>query len=91
MSKSTRFLSLSGLSGVIAGIAALGGAWATYQYLGNNFSLPKSVVGADNSDLIQFLLIDAALVLAVAIGFGSIFTLRKAKNNGQSVFDASGR
>ncbi len=91
MSKSTRFLSLSGLSGVIAGIAALGGAWATYHYLGNSFSFPKYYAEVNSSELIRFLLIVAAAVLAVAIGFGSIFTLRKAKRNGQSVFDASGR
>jgi hypothetical protein len=33
MKKSTRFLSLSGLSGVFAGIFALGGAVVAYLYL----------------------------------------------------------
>jgi predicted lysophospholipase L1 biosynthesis ABC-type transport system permease subunit len=91
MSKSTRFLSLSGLSGVVAGIAALGGAWAAYKYLDSSFSLPMYISGADYKALIQFLLIDAAIVLIVAIGFGSIFTLRKAKSKGQSIFDPAGR
>ena len=33
MKKSTRFLSLSGLSGVFAGIFALGGAYLAHLYL----------------------------------------------------------
>lgn len=91
MSKSTRFISLSGLSGVVAGIAALIGAWAAFQYFDYQFSIPARFQGVQTSELIQFLIIDALLVLIVAVGFGSIFTIRKAKKNGDSVLNNVGK
>ncbi|MCR9171049.1 MAG: hypothetical protein NXI10_01040 [bacterium] len=89
MNKSTRFLSLSGLSGVVAGVAAIGGAWAAYDYLGKH-AIGLNVYTTDRADMIQFFLLDAFIVLAVAVGFGSIFTIRKARKNGQSVFNKMG-
>lgn len=97
MDKSTRFISLSGLSGVVAGIAALAGAWLAYRYFGYNHYYPDMAEylfrqdGVLTQDTLQFLLLDAAGVLAVAIGFGSIFTFRKARKEGQHVWDRSGR
>lgn len=91
MNKSTRFLSLSGLSGVVAGIAALGGAWAAYNYIGKHAYLQGRYYIYDPTDVAEFLIIDALIVLVVAIGFGGIFTIRKARKNGQSVFNKTGR
>ncbi|XOV66064.1 MAG: hypothetical protein ACFHU9_10550 [Fluviicola sp.] len=91
MNKSTRFLSLSGLSGVVAGLAALGGAFAAYRYFGYQFHLPLYSYLGDTSELIQFLLLNATLVLSIAIGFGGIFTIRKARKNGDKVLNASGK
>lgn len=89
MNKSTRFLSLSGLSGVVAGFAALGGAWAAYDYLAKQ-AYGFDLYIADRSNIIQFLIVDAIIVLLVAIGFGSIFTIRKAKKNGQRMLNKMG-
>ena len=36
MERSSKFLSLSGLAGIMAGIYALAGAWIAYHYLGFN-------------------------------------------------------
>ena len=91
MSKSTRFLSLSGISGIVAGFAALGGAAAVYKFLGTHYYLPEPSKGITNEAIIQFLIFDAIAVLTVAIGFGGFFTYRKAKKNGQSVFNSLGK
>lgn len=89
MNKSTRFLSLSGLSGVVAGIAALGGAWAAHEYLSSRVFV-NYLYNGTQAEVIQFLALDAFLVLIVAIGFGSLFTIRKAKKNGQRMFNKMG-
>ncbi|MFK7786128.1 MAG: hypothetical protein AB8B56_13485 [Crocinitomicaceae bacterium] len=97
MDKSTRFISLSGLSGVVAGFAALIGAWFAYRYFGYNYYYADMATyifrqdGVIEADTLKFLLLNGTCVLAVAIGFGSIFTFRKAKKKGQSVWDRSGR
>jgi predicted lysophospholipase L1 biosynthesis ABC-type transport system permease subunit len=81
MMRSSRFISLSGLSGVIAGLAALFGAAAAYYYL--ELSQPlvsrySSVYDSSSliwtSDAFWFCLVDAGLVLAVSLIAGIILT-----------------
>jgi hypothetical protein len=48
MNRSSRFLSLSGLSGVCAGLFALAGAGAAYFYLGGNLFFGLSVISNKN-------------------------------------------
>ncbi len=91
MERSSKFLSLSGLSGVSAGLAALVGVGIAYLRLHSSELL--SYGGADGlptdsrADLVQFLLTDAALVLVLAIGLGIFFTVRKARRQGLSVWN----
>jgi hypothetical protein len=87
MNKSSRFISLSGLSGILAGIYALVGATIAYYIVQN------SVRG--------YLILDgnvfricAAILVAVAIlsvGTGIILTTRKAKKNGEKIWDSSSK
>lgn len=104
MDRSTRFLSLSGLSGVIAGVAALVGAYlaqehhkALYwagrgQLLGSlREYLPSQWLTAGFSEHVRFLIIDGLVVLAVALLGALWFTLRRSKRTGQSLWDASAR
>jgi hypothetical protein len=90
MERSSRFISLSGLSGVLAGLYALLGALAAYYYLYVNpqghsdpdlgGGSPLTVIGAD-----------AIIVLILAVGTGILLTTRKAKKDGNSLFDAAAR
>ncbi len=96
MEKSSRFLSLSGLSGVFAGIFALIGAVVAFVRL--NFSLWEPSYysyaysnGRLNREFIQFILTDALLVLAGALAAGYFFTARKAKKQGQSMWGLTAR
>lgn len=89
MKKSTRFLSLSGLSGVFAGIFALAGAVVGYLYLNSiyeNWVKGNLEVLNRNEIYMNFILI-AAVVLVLSISTAYFFSNRKAKRAGQSLFD----
>jgi hypothetical protein len=93
MEKSSKFISLSGLSGVFAGIFALIGFFAAIFYLNHEFSA-KSYYdyaylsdGTINFNFISFFVVDALVVLLLSLTFGSYFTIKKAKKNKQSIWD----
>ncbi|RTY91736.1 hypothetical protein EKL32_18735 [Flavobacterium sp. GSN2] len=80
MERSSRFISLSGLSGVFAGLFALAGSFYVYQLFKNN-----GIEYFDGSqkmysyDLITELVFIALVILILALGSGMFFTLRKSK------------
>ncbi|MFI5171134.1 MAG: hypothetical protein ACHQFW_02030 [Chitinophagales bacterium] len=82
MEKSSRFLSLSGLSGVSAGIVALAGAIMAWWYIKNNLGSSmysmRNITTIELKDLV-FLLLDAAIVLVLAVALAIYFALRKAR------------
>ncbi len=98
MDRSTRFLSLSGLSGVIAGIAAIIGALlAKEHYLAlcwddriQRSALASSLdIAGGWNEHSWFLLVDGAVVLLVAISGALWFTWRRGLRTGQGIWDAS--
>lgn len=92
MERSSRFISLSGMSGVMAGIYALAGAGAAYYYLRAKGS--ESTFDAYNPsrpDILLFLAIDAVLVLTLAVGTGIFLTTRRARSDGNSLFDSAAK
>ena len=94
MERSSRFISLSGWSGVAAGLCALIGAGIAYQWLAGNYSdynSRGSYAGSDFQDLKTRLLILAATVLAAALVSSFYFTWRRAKHDNQSVWNFTSR
>ena len=88
MEESTRFLSLSGLSGVFAGIVAIIGALVVYLFFMDNGSINYTDYLAGISAHDDFstgwpLIIDAFGVLLLAIAFALIFSIKKAKRDGK--------
>src|SRR6476469_7361511 len=81
MNRSSRFLSLSGLSGIAAGFWALVGAWVAGRRIGsyydeynlNGYSLSEFIL------LKQHLLLLAAAVLGLAMASAFFFTWRRAR------------
>ena len=65
MEESTRFLSLSGLSGVIAGTAALAGALLAWLFIDDTWSLAGV----------------AAVVLVISLTFAYFLSIKKAKRD----------
>jgi hypothetical protein len=100
MERSSRFIGLSGLSGVAAGVCALIGATVAYMYLGTQpFELDHQYayyVRALTSNqwglhYRLFFIMDALLTAAAAVGFGIYFTTRRARLKGQSIWDSTAR
>lgn len=90
MEKSTRFISLSGLSGVGAGVAALLGAGIIYVSSGMRFSGYHHVRSEYMGYSYLYFEVAVALgVLALALLSGYIFTARRAKRKGQNLFNKS--
>ena len=96
MERSSRFISLSGMSGVFAGFFALAGAAAFHIFLNQRLSygyhsmasrLPIEV----NLDFLFFCALDALVVLTLSIGFGVFFTTKKAKSDGLKIWDRNAR
>lgn len=97
MERSSRFISLSGLSGVFAGIFALLGAAAAYIHLNISISTPGyyqyavNENGNSNLDFYVFFFTDAICVLVASLAIGTILTIRKAKEKELPVWDATAK
>lgn len=96
MSKSSRFISLSGLSGIMAGLSAIAGAAAAYLYVQATPLVQMRDYVIDQNGLyisstLLFLILDAIAILVVAVGAGIFFTTRNARKKGQSIWDAQVR
>ncbi|AUD04838.1 hypothetical protein [Spirosoma pollinicola] len=95
MERSSKFLSLSGLSGVSAGVIALAGAVIVSFRLQTGFftalqtSPQGSYAGGNHQDVRQFLVTVAIIVLSLALLSGSYFTVRKTRRQGQTVWNTS--
>ncbi len=94
MERSSRFISLSGLSGVSAGIFALIGAGFASAYLGrwpfgqdDYYPFKLQELHRWGLTAWQFFLIDAVVVFIGALGSAVFFTTRKAKLKGQKIWD----
>lgn len=88
MSKSTQCISLSGLSGVLAGMYALTGAWFAYKTIYFDYSSMGSYRNLVISQMAVYkLLLIALLVLAASILTGVVLSIRKAKKLEESIWN----
>ena len=97
MERSSRFISLSGLSGVFAGTFALLGALAAYIHFDLTISSSRyyeyavTVSGETNIDFFVFFFADAVCVLLASLAVGCILTIRKANERGMAIWDATAK
>ena len=91
MDRSCRFISLSGLSGVVAGCIALLSAYLAYDlvYEGQDYFSYRQY-SATRSELLLLLALGSAAILS-SLGVGYWLTKRKAKRNGQSVWGSESK
>lgn len=90
MERTSKFISLSGLSGVLAGVYALVGASFAYgllQFTDSPFVIPAGPV--QPAEVVVQLLAIALVVLILSLGTGFWLTLRKAKRLGAKAWDRS--
>ncbi len=95
MERSSRCLSLSGLSGIAAGsVAILFGSYAWWYIGGGNFASPIEVTNRflalplSSTTFLHVVLI-ASLTLVLAIGSALFFTWQNSRKKGLKIWDAS--
>jgi len=97
MERSSRFLSLSGLSGVAIGLIALLGValfCLHFQFSPlekGYYQLLLTTSGYTNDEAILFMVITAVGVLLLAIASGTIMSIRKSKQMMLPIWDASSK
>jgi hypothetical protein len=88
MEESSRFLSLSGLSGVFAGVTAIAGALFAYFFILDDgfihyYEYFKNLPAEETFSLQWQLLTVTALVLVISVLFSLYFSIKKAKRDGK--------
>ncbi|MGB0879972.1 MAG: hypothetical protein ACPGTO_05350 [Polaribacter sp.] len=84
MSKSSKFISLSGLSGILAGIYALIGAGYAYWLVSNS---ERGYLILDGK-IFRLVLLDLILVGVFSVGTAIYLTTKKAKKNDEKIWDS---
>ena len=80
MERSSRFISLSGLSGVFAGLSALIGGLYVYElFKANGLDYFDGEHKLYSVDLVSELVFIALIILFFAVTFGIFFTIRKSR------------
>ncbi len=92
MSKSSQFISLSGLSGILAGVYALVGAWMAYKTI----YFDTSTMGnykhlVISQEAVYKLLVIAAAVVILSLATGLFLSIRKAKKNNETVWNSAAK
>lgn len=91
MERSSKFLSLSGLSGISAGVCALAGAWYAYQKLHIDDDASVLTQVDTRREIIPTLIISGIVILVLALVTGIFFTVRKARQQGLSIWNSTSK
>jgi hypothetical protein len=93
MEKSTKFLSLAGWSGIMAGIYALAGACVIYSWFGLNVELffLTSIPGQDISGDIFRIVAVGSVVLLLALATVIFLSYNKAQKNNEALWNITTR
>lgn len=93
MERTSKFLSLSGWAGIMAGIYALAGAWIAYYYFQFN---PDTIIygtitsGGLSADVLNVVVL-AISILVLAIGTALFLSYRKARRKCEKAWNATSR
>ena len=92
MNQSSRFISLSGLSGVLAGIFSLIGAWFAYKTIYfDNSSLGNYRNLIISKEAIERLFIIAVTVIVLSMISGIVLSIRKANKSNETIWNVSSK
>ena len=90
MERSSRFISLSGLSGVAAGtVALIGGIFAITMLAKDSHNLLGALFTPFSGEIFPKIFSLALLILFVAICVAAFFTIRKSKQNGHKIWTSA--
>lgn len=85
MNKSTQFISLSGLAGIMAGVYALIGAYIAHLLIQNN----NNYIITLESSTFKLIILTAFVVLLLSVATAFFLTLGKAKKEGETVWNSA--
>jgi hypothetical protein len=92
MERSAKFISLSGLSGILAGVYALIGAGLGYYVVyGTSGDLDYRDHYVNDEAVILQLFLIAVVVLVLSLTTGILLTVRKARSKGETVWNPSSK
>lgn len=92
MNRSSRFLSLSGLSGILAGVYCLIGAWLAYETLYSDATVLgtyERLIVTESS--MKRLFAIAFIVILFSLFTGIMLSIKKAKKENEKIWDASSK
>ena len=92
MNKSSRFISLSGLSGILAGVYALIGAWFAFKTIyfdTSTMGAYRDLVISEEAVIRLLVIANSVLVLSILTGIG--LSIRKARKTSESIWNAASR
>lgn len=95
MERSSRFTSLSGFTGAIAGVAALLGVllaclfWDISPFEPGYYRLATQSNGEPNTTFYTFMAVDGLIVLAVSLLAVTLLSIKNARQNKQPIWDAN--
>jgi uncharacterized membrane protein YgdD (TMEM256/DUF423 family) len=87
MAQSSQFISLSGFSGILAGVYAIIGAVFAYFLIENESSYYITLESAT----FKYIVLTALVVLVLSIGTAYLLTIRKAKKVGEKVWNPTSK
>lgn len=95
MANSSQFLSLSGLSGILAGVYSLIGAFLANNllssYSGTNYKMTRNTSPISETEITNQLFLIAICVIVLSILTGLTLSARKAKKQGETLWNVSSR
>jgi hypothetical protein len=86
MERASKFLTLSGLSGIGAGVVALAGTWAAWKLPGTDWSATGPIPAPLPADVSLRLVGLGASVLVLALGTALLFSFRMARRQGRPLW-----
>lgn len=92
MERSSKFLSLSGWAGIMAGIYALAGAYIAYKFFHfhHHQIFYNSTQASVSSELSKVIFL-AIIILVLAVGTAIILSYKKANEKGEKIWNATSR
>ena len=90
MNKSTQFISLSGLAGIMAGLYALIGAFIAHKLIENSNTNYDNIVTLE-SDTFKLILLTAFLVLLLSVTTAVLLTYSKTKKEGATAWNSTSK
>ena len=92
MERSSRFISLSGLSGVLAGVFALLAAWSAWEVLYNQSNyFSREIIQVLPTGVVIKLILIGLITLVTCLAIGFILTQKMAKKQGRPAWDSTAK